>query len=146
VGQPVAHVGKYYFDLEFIEEERRRIKAGERPQHAGFGLATLRLDGFVSVDAGDREGILTTKPLVFEGQELTINAQADGGSVAVEILNEKSQPIKGFRRNDCDKFTGNSIRHTVTWRGSSDISALQEKPIQLRFHMKKAKLYSFKFQ
>ncbi len=111
----------------------------------GIGLAILRLDGFVSVDAGQNEGILTTKPLVFEGNKLVINAQTQNGSVTVEILDEKGRPVKGFRRDDCDAFTGDSVRHTVTWKGSPDVASLQGKTVKLRFRMKNAKLYSFVF-
>ena len=33
---------------------------------AAIGLATLRKDGFVSYDATMEEGVLTTKPILFE--------------------------------------------------------------------------------
>ena len=41
----------------------------------GLGLATLRRDGFVSLDAGLREGIICTKPFFSTGESLIINAR-----------------------------------------------------------------------
>jgi len=48
-------------------------------QRTGFaiGLATMRLDGFASLDSyGGIDGTITTKTLTFEGERLTINARA----------------------------------------------------------------------
>jgi hypothetical protein len=109
---------------------------------SGIGLATLRLDGFVSVDA-EGEGTLTTRRLVFIGDTLEVNANAAGGSIHVEALDEKGQVIEGFSRNDCQVINTDSVRHVVKWKGSEDCHLIQARPIKLRFHMAKAKLYSF---
>ena len=69
-GQPVAHFSTWNLNQDFAQAEIEQIKIGKRPQHASIGLATLRLDGFVSVDAGDQEGILTTRQLTFSEQKL----------------------------------------------------------------------------
>ena len=41
---------------------------------AHTGLATLRLDGFASINAGAEEGRLLTRPLGFTGRHLHVNA------------------------------------------------------------------------
>ena len=131
-GHPMYHEGK----------EASGIKTG-------IGLATLRLDGWVSIDSGEQEGTLTTKPLIFEAKEvvegtkLVINAKAPRGSVVAEILDESDKPVSGFVKADCDSFRGDAIRHTVTWRGESDMRELAGKTVRLRFHLRNAKLYSF---
>ena len=112
---------------------------------AGVGLAKWRLDGFVSLDGGETEGVLTTKLMRFAGTELAINAQAKGGSVRVEIRDRESRPIEGFRATDCDAFSGDSLRHIVAWQGRSDLSTLRGEPIRLRLYLKRAKLYSLVF-
>jgi hypothetical protein len=33
----------------------------------------------------------------------------------------------------------------VSWKGRSDVAALQGKAVQLRFHLDKAKLFAFQF-
>ena len=111
----------------------------------GVGLATLRLDGFVSVDAAS-EGTLTTKPLLFIGDTLIVNADAAGGSISVEALDVDGKPIAGFTRKDAAPLTTNAVRHVVRWRKSDNCHLLQGRPVKLRFHLKSAKLYSFEFK
>lgn len=109
----------------------------------GIGLATLRLDGFVSLNAGPEPGTMTTKPLVFLGDTIIVNANAAGGSVTVEALDLNGKVIEGFGVADCVPMTSDNVRHLVTWKGGNDCHLLQARPIRLRFHMKNAKLYSF---
>ena len=113
----------------------------DKPDHA-IGLATLRLDGFVSVET-DREGTLTTKSIVFLGDTLVVNADANGGTLTVEALDATDKIIDGFTRGDCVPITTDSTRHVVTWKGNPNCHLLQGRPIKLRFHLKNAKLYAF---
>ena len=56
-------------------------------------------------------------------------------------------PIPGYAREDCDAFQGDAIRHAVTWKGTGDnVGRLAGKPVKLRFHLKQAKLFSFRFR
>ena len=59
------------------------------------------------------------------------------------MLNEAGKPLPGFRQEDCNVFSGDAIRHTVTWNGQADLSQLIDKPIRLRFYLRDAKLFSF---
>ena len=109
--------------------------------------AVLRLDGFVSADAEYTGGSLTTIPLTFEGRRLELNVNSGaGGECQVEVLAGDNSPFRGFRRQDCDVIRSNAVAHTVTWIGSSDVSALQGKTVRLRFHMRDARLYAFQFR
>ena len=116
-----------------------------------IGLAKLRLDGFVSVDAGDEEGVLITKTLTYTGNRLEINADAQDGQLRVAILTPFEGSIPGFSKEDCDPFSSDDIRHTVTWNDKSDLGELMQEGsigyggVLLKFYMNKAKLYSFKF-
>jgi hypothetical protein len=114
----------------------------EEPE-LGVGLAKLRLDGFVSIDAGEEEGTLTTKPFVFLGDTIEVNANAEGGSLVVEALDAEGEPIEGFAEADAEAIRSDSVRHAAAWNGNADCHVLQGRPIRLRFHMKNTKLYSF---
>jgi len=114
----------------------------DKIEKKGFGLATLRLDGFVSVDA-ETEGTMTTKPFVFIGDTLQVNANAAGGSIQVEALDPGGKVIEGFGKKDCTAITSDSVRHVLKWKGKGDCQLIQARPIRLRFYLKKAKLYSF---
>ena len=50
--------------------------------------------------------------------------------------------IEGFSRADCAVITTDSVRHVVTWKENPDCHLLQGRPIQLRFYLARAKLYS----
>ncbi|MBI84826.1 MAG: hypothetical protein CMJ81_16660, partial [Planctomycetaceae bacterium] len=111
----------------------------------GIGLAKLRLDGFVSLDAGPGGGSVTTRPFTFTGRKLVINADATGGQVLVEVLDRRGEPIAGFGKSDCDRVTGDALRHPVSWQGNSELGLLEGATIKLRFHLLRAGLYSFSF-
>lgn len=115
-------------------------------EESTINLARLRLDGFVSLTAG--QGSATTRTLTFAGTQLAINAATAGdeGFVGVEILEGRTgQPLPGYGREDFDAFRGDSVRHTVTWKGRADVSSLAAKPVKLRFHLQRSKLFSFQF-
>jgi len=106
-------------------------------------LAKLRLDGFISVDAGTTEGTLLTKPIRCNGGELLINAYARGGAVSVAILDEGGTHFNGYAKIDCALFDGDSVRHRVSWRGGVSLDTLAGTNIRLKFYLRSAKLYSF---
>ena len=107
----------------------------------------LRTDGFAAVHAPYEGGEMRTKPLRFTGKELLLNVSTSAaGSVWVEIQDETGTPIPGYTRDDCDEIIGDDIARTVSWHDKSDVSALADKPIRLRFLMKDADLYSIRFQ
>jgi hypothetical protein len=86
---------------------------------------------------------LTTKPLVFIGDTLIVNANAEGGSITVEALDADNQPIEGFSAAQCRPLTTDDLRHVVTWNDNPDCHTIQGRPIRLRFQLERAKLYSF---
>lgn len=104
---------------------------------------TLRLDGFVSVEAPMKGGELLTKPLTFSGSSLTLNfATSAVGSVRVEIQDAEGTPLKGFALADCPEHFGDSVSRTVTWKDGSDVSSLSGRPVRLRFELKDADVYA----
>ena len=120
-------------------------------QRGQVGLAILRLDGFVSVTGS---GSLTTRPLLLQGDRLLINANGIDryagpgyGTIKVEIQDgETGRPLPDFGAEKCEVFGGDSISHTVSWRGDPNLGSLEGKQIKLRFEIRKAKLFSFQFQ
>ena len=107
---------------------------------------TLRIDGFVSVRAPLTGGELITKPVRFQGKRLVINLSTSAaGSVRVEIQSIDGQAIEGFALADCPEVFGDETERVVTFKGGSDVSQLAGKAIRLRFVVKDADLYSFRF-
>ena len=108
---------------------------------------TLRLDGFVSINAGWKGGELITRPLRFTGNRLGINfATSSAGSIRVEIQDAAGTPVTGFSLSDCPDVFGDEIDRTVEWNEGSDVSELAGRTVRLRFVLKDADLYALKFR
>ena len=107
------------------------------------GLATLRRDGFASMDADGAGGTLTTKLLRFNGTNLFVNARADNGELRVEAIGQDGQTIQPFTVANCRGLKADSCRQRVFWNNAADVSALRGRPVQFRFYLTKAQLYSF---
>jgi len=111
-----------------------------------FRRYTLRMDGFVSVQAPASGGEVATKPLKFDGSRLEINFSTSAvGSVRVEIQDAEGKPIPGFALTDCHLQYGDQLDRVVAWKSGADVSGLAGKPVRLRFELKDADLYSFQF-
>jgi len=110
-----------------------------------IGLATLRLDGFVSLAAGQEPGMVTTKPFKLNGSKLEVNVDASGGEFSVEVQDATGQPIPGFARQDCREIKGiDELRLQPKWARHADLVSLNGKVIRLRFDFQNARLYAFK--
>ena len=106
----------------------------------------LRTDGFVSLQASYEGGRFVTRPIVFEGDRLTLNVSTSAaGSVRVEIQDGGGRAIKGYGLDDCEEIYGDAIRRVVRWKGGEDVSSLAGKPVRLRFVMSDADLFAFQF-
>ena len=113
---------------------------GDPPKESSIGLATLRRDGFVSVEG---TGTLTTRALLFLGDTLEVNADAEGGSIRVEALDADGNVIDGFATDACTPLASDDVHHVLQWNGSDDCHLIQGRPIRLRFHLENARLFSF---
>ena len=129
--------GSYWYHEPWGSDEPRRGGA--------LGLGRLRLDGFVSVDAGPQQGWLTTRLLLVAGPTLLVNAQARQGALRVEVLDLDGSPQAGLSAAECVVFSGNSVKHEVHWHGGTSLAALHNTPVRLRFHLQNVQLYSFQF-
>lgn len=112
----------------------------------GGGHYVLRLDGFISINAGFQQGEFLTKPLTFTGQQLELNYSTSGaGRIRVELQDDQGQPVPGFTLSDCNVIFGDDISRIVKWKENSDVGQLAGKVVRLRFVMNEADLYSIRF-
>ncbi len=124
------------------------IYLNEGYYETGTGLRrhTLRMDGFVSIHSGSEEGEIMTRDIIFEGEELLVNySTSAAGWIRAEILDTNSDPIPGFELRRCEEIYGDELEGLVTWDGDGDLSELSCRPIKLRFKLRDADIYSFRF-
>jgi hypothetical protein len=105
-----------------------------------------RPDGFVALHADPDGGEAITKPVCFQGRSLVLNFRTTtSGSVQVEIQDGTGNPLDGFRASDSQELSGDEIAHHLTWK-TGDLSTLAGRAVRLRFILKGADLFSFRFE
>ncbi len=113
----------------------------------GIRRFSLRTDGFVSVRAGYAGGEFVTRPLMFGGNTLKLNFSTSAvGSVRVEIQDIAGEPQSGFTLDACPELFGDEIDGAVKWAGDGDLRSLVGQPVRLRFVLKDADLFAFRFE
>ena len=115
----------------------------------GMGLAQLRGDGFCSLRARRFPGMLVTKPLVWPGGRLLVNAACLGGtgsgSFRTEVLSEDLSLLPGLSREETDPLGNDGTRQVQTWRGDPlALDSLAGRTIRFRFLLDDYDLYSFR--
>jgi predicted GH43/DUF377 family glycosyl hydrolase len=120
-----------------------------------MGLAKMRRDGFVSLDAkAPRRGILITRPVISDGKQLVINGRCHhAGCMAAEVVSMRDEVFPGYSRQECDIFKGDEIGHVFSWRGKTELPPVRtqradypkpefERYRKFRFYMDNVELYS----
>ena len=130
-------------ELYFYVSGRTGRPGGNKAGTLTTGLATLRRDGFASMDAGEAGGTLTTRPVRFTGKHLFVNVDDPKGELRVEILNQSGQAVPRFTAENCIPVATDKTLQSVRWKGVEDLSSLANEPVRFRFYLKNGKLYSF---
>jgi hypothetical protein len=164
-GNCTTHAGTR--DEAYWNDLLAKVKSGELPGIGSIGLATLRRDGFVSLDAGNEGGEVLTKSFRWPGGVLHVNADADGGELRVQACMPDGTPYQGYEQSDA--VTGDCLDREIGWPGrektvtgplhthgtaeetgqnddSDGFDVLSAgKPVRLRFLLRNASLYSYWF-
>jgi hypothetical protein len=98
----------------------------------GIGLATLRRDGFASMEGS---GELTTRPVKFKGKHLFVNVN---GEVRVEVLDDAGKVIRSSK-----VASGDQTKLKIEWADGTGLDDLIGKAVRFRFHQAKGSLYAF---
>lgn len=108
---------------------------------------TIRIDGFVSAHAPMTGGEVVTKPLTFEGSELIVNySTSAAGSLRVEMQDADGSPLPGFGLDASQELFGDSLERRIRWKGDPGLEDHAGKPVRLRFVLRDADVYSFRFR
>lgn len=106
------------------------------------GLAVLRRDGFASMDADATGGTLTTRPVVFQGSHLFVNA-AVAGELRVAVLDEQGAVLPGYEAEQCMSLQGDTVTGHIRWNGVENLASLAGRPVRFRFQLRDGQLYAF---
>ncbi len=148
----------YYWGTRFTMHRWHELDKPEHPDPAfspearnaspasAIHLAKLRLDGFASLRGGATAGEVVTKALPVTGTSLFVNANARGGTLKAELLDDATgEVISGYSLADSVALQEDSVCAKLQWRSMADLSGLTGKPVNIRFSVQNADLYSFWF-
>ena len=143
-GNPPIRMGDklyVYYSSSSIRHSGGNLEIPRPPGNRRLiGLATLRLDGFVSLDAKGHTGSALTKPFVLCGSKLAVNADCSRGQLKAEILS-KGKQIPGYDEGACEPVRRDGTRILLNWKGGP--LHQDDGPVQIRFLLNDASLYSF---
>jgi hypothetical protein len=97
-----------------------------------IGLATLRRDGFASMEG---PGDLTTRPVQFKGKHLFVNVN---GELRVEVLDEAGKVIRASK-----PASGDQTKLKIEWQDGADLYDMAGQAVKFRFQVTKGSLYAF---
>jgi len=145
-GSPPIRVGDRLYI--YYRGSARRHGPYEGPDNTDVpvcvGLATLRADGFASLNASFDGGEVVTTPWAIEGGALLLTAKCDYGEIRVELLDEADQPLPGYSLEECLPVCGDGTDLDVRWKGQADLSGAAGRTVRLRLCLKNARLYSYR--
>ena len=120
------------------DPESRRRKVHQ------IGLATLKRDRFVSLDADDEPGMVVTRPLTFDGRALHVNAQVGaGGYVKAALQDRAGRPVAPWTLANCQAVTGDVLGAPVTWSQRDTVERPADQSLRIAFALKNARLFAF---
>lgn len=106
-----------------------------------IGLVKMKRDRYVAREARGETGRILTPLVTLDGDAMALNVDAEGGSVAVGVLDEENRPIPGFAMSDCRAITTNALDAPVAWK--RPLADLKRKPVRLEFSLENARLFAF---
>lgn len=112
------------------------------PYYGSIGMATLRKDGFASLDADEVPGEVLTCRFTGVSGVMQVNSDPRGGAVRVEVLDGDGRVIPGYGRDDCEPLTADGVRQTVAWKARKELPA-DAGAVRFRFLLERARLFSF---
>ena len=129
----------YYCGFSGVHPDGRRNKYAGGSTH----VATMRRDGFVSMDADANGGELLTRTVCFRGEHLFVNLDAPEGELRVEVIDDSGKAFPGFSLAECVPVVGDHTRVAVRWSDRRTLAVFRNRPVRFRFVLKRGSIYAF---
>jgi len=140
---PASHIVLNDDEMKFYYagcDHTHRPPYGE--QILAIGVASLRPDGFVYLEAGERPAELFTRIFAISEPGFEMNADAFKGEILVEICDGDGKVVPGFEMENCVPIKKDGLRIPINWKGNPDQSKLLNTNIRLRVSAKNSDVYS----
>lgn len=126
----------YYSAYDGYHDEKNRI--------GKLGLVRFGKERFAGItsDPDGKTSYVVTRPLVWPGGDLVINADAAGGAMRVRVTDLDRKVLNGLSWEACVALEDDATRHTVTWDGAN-MAGLEGELVRLEFEFEDADLFAF---
>ncbi|MCK5367812.1 MAG: hypothetical protein KAQ62_04645, partial [Cyclobacteriaceae bacterium] len=114
----------------------------KEPRRSGIGLATLPLNRFVSLKAGQQTGTITTHPMKNARGPLIVNVNIAHGSLRAELSDAEGKTVPGYSADDCLPVSRNDIAQLIQWQNHKQLPE-SEHSLRIRFIWTNGELYGF---
>jgi hypothetical protein len=108
-----------------------------------IGLARMKRDRYAAIAPHRSEGKLVTRPFLFPGGRLTINANAKDGDVQIKLLSADGKPIPSVGDLAARPVRGDVLAADVQWQ--MPLHSLRGQPVRLELTAQKASIFGFEF-
>ena len=124
------------------------MKTVRRPPYPKWNPGYFPCSSLTTLPLSSRRPSVSFGGFGFTGSELELNYETSAfGGVRVEVQDESRRAIPGYALDDCPEFFGDRrIEGVVSWEKGADVSALEGRAVRLRFELKDADVYSFRFR
>lgn len=136
----------------FLRDGRHQVlysgastKHGSQDLHRrAIGLASLRQDGWVSLEAGRSEGVVVTALLPLrKPMRLKLNVSAPSGYAIAEILDAQGEALPGYGAEDGRIERPDAVRLPVSWNGVEIVRQVPDGQCRLRLRLYQGSLFSY---
>ena len=124
------------------------MKTVRRPPYPKWNPGYFPCSSLTPLPLSSRRPSVSFGGFGLTGSELELNYETSAfGGVRVEVQDESRRAIPGYALDDCPEFFGDRrIEGVVSWEKGADVSALEGRAVRLRFELKDADVYSFRFR
>ena len=131
--------------LFFYSGTSTKHGSGARHRRA-IGMASLRKDGWVSLEAGRIEGQVVTTTLPLEHpMQLEVNVSCPTGYFASEVLYPDGRPMEGYGPEASRLEAVDMVRYRVKWNDRLAVNPVPGDLCRLRFTLFQGSFFSYRW-
>ncbi|MBM3795330.1 MAG: hypothetical protein FJW31_14980 [Acidobacteria bacterium] len=139
----------------------RSVKARVPKTVSGMGRIVFPRERIVGIEAGAEEGTFATRPLLFSGQRLVVNAEPTGPDprlraqiVSVGARSTESAArgkykedavLPGLSFDDSVPITADGLDSAVRWSRGANLGEWAGKPVRIHVRFQSMRIYAFQF-
>ena len=146
----IVPYGSWLYMYYMGNSRRQRYRFPENMR--ALGLARIQRDRFAGYYGDVNGGYVITKEVKVTAPKLLVNCSVEHrafsrdwhGSVHTELVERTGRAIGGYTFRDCDPNHVDDLAHEITWK-KKDVSALIGQNVYVRFYLRNAYVFAFRF-